>query len=98
MQKFEEAYEALKGGKVDVEVQGGGSTVGMTGAKDGTFDVGMASRGLKDSELEELTPYVIAMDGIAVVVNNDNAVDTLTMDQIKGIFIGELTDWDALTE
>jgi phosphate transport system substrate-binding protein len=93
MQKFEEAYEALKGGKVDVEVQGGGSTVGMTGAIDGTFDVGMASRGLKDSELEELTPYVIAMDGIAVVVNNDNAVDDLTMEEIKNIFVGDVTDW-----
>lgn len=98
MQKFEEAYEALKGGKVDVEVQGGGSTVGMTGAKDGTFDVGMASRELKDSELEVLTPYVVAMDGIAVIVNNENEVNSLTMEQIKSIFIGETTDWAALME
>ena len=94
MQKFEEAYEALKGGAVDIEVQGGGSTVGMTGAIDGTFEVGMASRELKDSELAELTPYVIAMDGIAVVVNNENEVNSLTMEQIKNIFIGELTDWN----
>lgn len=98
MQKFEEAYEALKGGKVNVEVQGGGSTVGMTGAKDGTFDVGMASRELKDSELEVLTPYVIALDGIAVIVNNDNKADDLTMDQIKGIFVGDITDWDDVME
>ena len=98
MQKFEEAYEALKDGKVDVEVQGGGSTVGMTGAIDGTFDVGMASRGLKDSELEVLTPYVIAMDGIAVVVNVDNAVEDLTMEEIRQIFVGELTDWDAVID
>ncbi|HPJ02722.1 MAG TPA: substrate-binding domain-containing protein [Candidatus Limiplasma sp.] len=98
MQKFEEAYEALKGGKVDVEVQGGGSTVGMTGAKDGTFDVGMASRELKDSELEVLTPYVVAMDGIAVIVNNENEVNSLTMEQIKSIFIGETTDWAAVME
>ncbi len=94
MQKFEEAYELFKGGKVDVEVQGGGSTVGMTGTKDGTFDIGMASRELKDSELAELTPYVVAMDGIAVIVNNENAVETLTMEQIKSIFIGETTDWE----
>jgi len=94
MQKFEEAYEALKGGKVDVEVQGGGSTVGMTGAIDGTFDIGMASRELKDSELAELTPYVIAMDGIAVVVNNENTVEDLTMEQIKDIFTGEITEWE----
>ena len=98
MQKFEEAYEALKDGKVDVEVQGGGSTVGMTGAIDGTFDVGMASRGLKDSELEVLTPYVIAMDGIAVVVNVDSAVEDLTMEEIRQIFVGELTDWDAVID
>lgn len=98
MQKFEEAYEALKEGKVDVEVQGGGSTVGMTGAKDGTFDVGMASRELKDSELEVLTPYVAAMDGIAVVVNNENEVTSLTMEQIKNIFIGEITDWADVME
>ncbi len=96
MQKFEEAYEALKGGKVDVEVQGGGSTVGMTGAIDGTFDVGMASRELKESELAELTPYVIAMDGIAVVVSNENMVENLTMAQIKDIFTGAVTDWDAV--
>jgi len=94
MQKFEEAYEALKGGKVDVEVQGGGSTVGMTGAIDGTFDIGMASRELKDSELAELTPYVIAMDGIAVVVNNENTVEDLTMEQIKDIFTGQITEWE----
>jgi len=98
MQKFEEAYEALKGGAVDVEVQGGGSTVGMTGAIDGTFDVGMASRELKDSELETLTPYVIAMDGIAVVVNTENEVEDLSMEEIRQIFVGEITDWDDLTE
>ncbi|MBN1777089.1 MAG: substrate-binding domain-containing protein [Clostridiales bacterium] len=98
MQKFEEAYEALKGGAVDVEVQGGGSTVGMTGAIDGTFDVGMASRELKDSELAELTPYVIAMDGIAVVVNVDNEVEDLTMEEIRQIFVGELTEWEALMD
>lgn len=98
MQKFEEAYEALKGGKVDVEVQGGGSTVGMTGAIDGTFEVGMASRELKDSELEQLTPYVVAMDGIAVIVNKENEVTSLTMEQIKNIFIGETTDWADVME
>jgi phosphate transport system substrate-binding protein len=96
MQKLEEAYEALKGDKVDIEVQGGGSTVGMTGAIDGTFQIGMASRELKDSELAELTPYVIAMDGIAVVVNTENTVANLTMAQIKDIFTGVVTDWDAV--
>lgn len=96
MQKLEEAYEAAKAGKVDVEVQGGGSTVGMTGAIDGTFDIGMSSRELKDTELAELTPYAIAMDGIVVIVNKDSAVESLTMAQIKDIFTGAVTDWDAV--
>ena len=96
MQKLEEAYEAAKAGKVDIEVQGGGSTVGMTGAVDGTFDIGMSSRELKDTELAELTPYAIAMDGIAVIVNKESTVETLTMAQIKDIFTGAVTDWDAV--
>jgi len=96
MQKLEEAYEALKAGKVDIEVQGGGSTVGMTGAIDGTFNIGMSSRELKDTELAELTPYVIAMDGIAVIVNSASAVENLTMAQIKDIFTGAVTTWDAV--
>ncbi len=96
MQAFEEAYEAVKGGKVDIEVQGGGSTVGMTGAIDGTFQIGMASRELKESELTELTPYVICMDGIAVVVNTENMVENLTLAQIKDIFTGAVTTWDAV--
>ena len=54
----------------------------------------MASRELKESELAELTPYVIAMDGIAVIVNTENTVANLTMAQIKDIFTGEVTDWD----
>ena len=65
----------------------------MTAAIDGTCDIGMASRELKDSELAELTPTQIAMDGIAVIVNQDNALDDITMDQIRQIYTGEVTDW-----
>ena len=65
----------------------------MTGAIDGTFAIGMASRELKDEEKAELTGTSIALDGIAVVVNPNNTVEDLTMDQIKSIYIGETTDW-----
>ena len=76
----------------DVVIVGAGGA-GMTAAIDGTCDIGMASRELKDSELAELTPTQIAMDGIAVIVNQDNALDDITMDQIRQIYTGEVTDW-----
>lgn len=68
----------------------------MTGAIDGTFAIGMASRELKDEETAELTGTAIALDGIAVVVNPANTVEDLTMDQIKGIYTGEITDWSEV--
>ena len=68
----------------------------MTGAMDGTFDIGMASRELKDEEAAQLTGTVIALDGIAVVVNPANAIDDLSMDQIKSIYVGDITDWGDL--
>ena len=68
----------------------------MTSVMEGMCDIGMASRELKDSELAAgLTPTVIAMDGIAVVVNHNNTVDNLTSEQVKEIFTGKLTDWSA---
>ena len=96
MQKLEEAYEALHP-EVDVEVQISDSSTGMRGAADGSFDIGMASREVKASELEAgLTPVTICMDGIAVIVNNDNAVEGLTLAQIRDIFTGEIVDWDEV--
>lgn len=96
MQKLEEAYEALHP-EVDIEVQISDSSTGMRGAADGSFDIGMASREVKSSELETgLTPVTICRDGIAVIVNNDNAVEGLTLAQICGIFTGEIVDWDEV--
>lgn len=96
MQKLEEAYEALHP-EVDIEVQISDSSTGMRGAADGSFDIGMASREVKSSELEAgLTPVTICRDGIAVIVNNDNAVEGLTLAQICGIFTGEIVDWDEV--
>ena len=96
MQKLEEAYEALHP-EVDIEVQISDSSTGMRGAADGSFDIGMASREVKASELEAgLTPVTICMDGIAVIVNNGNAVEGLTLNQIRDIFTGEIVDWDEV--
>lgn len=93
MEKLKEAYEAVNT-NVTIEIQQSDSTTGMTSTIEGMCDIGMASRELKDSELEKgLTPTVIAMDGIAVIVNNNNAVSALDSNQVKAIFTGEATDW-----
>lgn len=93
MEKLKEAY-AVVNPDVEIEVQQSDSTTGMTSAIEGVCDIGMASRDLKDSELESgLTATVIAMDGIAVIVNNDSPVAELTSENVKAIFTGEITDW-----
>ena len=77
-----------------VEVQQSDSTTGMTYAIEGTCDIGMASRELSDDEASKLGATSIALDGIAVIVNSENTVDDLSVDQIKGIFTGKITDWN----
>ncbi|KXG75950.1 phosphate ABC transporter substrate-binding protein [Thermotalea metallivorans] len=79
---------------VQIEVQGGGSSVGVKSAIDKIADIGASSRELKEEEKAAgLTEYVIAKDGIAVIVNPANKVENLTMEQIKKIFTGEITNW-----
>ncbi len=95
MEKLAEAYQAVND-KVVIEVQQSDSTTGMTSAIDGLCDIGMASRELKDSELESLIPTVIAQDGIAVIVNNESGVEELTSEQVKAIYTGEVTTWEEL--
>ncbi|MDO4322679.1 MAG: substrate-binding domain-containing protein [Lachnospiraceae bacterium] len=95
MEKLAEAYQAVND-KVEIEVQQSDSTTGMTSAIDGLCDIGMASRELKDTELETLTPTVIAQDGIAVIVNNESGVTELTSEQVKAIYTGEITAWEEL--
>ena len=96
MEKLKEAYEKVND-KVEIEIQTSDSTTGMQNTIDGICDIGMASRELKDSETEAgLTATVIANDGIAVVVNNDNPIDELTSDQVKSVFTGETTTWADL--
>ncbi len=96
MDKLKEAYTALNP-DVTIEIQQNDSTTGMTSVAEGGCDIGMASRELKDSELEKgLTPTVIAMDGIAVIVNNENTISDMTSENVKAIFTGEITDWSAI--
>ena len=96
MEKLIEAYKAVNAG-AEIELQTSDSTTGMTGAADGTLDIGMASRELKDTEVEAgLTGTQIAMDGIAVIVNQENPVEDLSSETVKGIFTGELTGWNEL--
>lgn len=96
MEKLKEAYTALNP-NVTIEIQQNDSTTGMTSVAEGGCDIGMASRELKDSELEKgLTPTVIAMDGIAVIVNNENTISDMTSENVKAIFTGEVTDWSAV--
>ena len=97
MEKLVEAYCALNTGAT-IEVQTSDSTTGMTSAMDGTCDIGMASRELKEEEAAALTAQAIAMDGIAVIVSNDNPVEDLNVEQIAAIFTGEVTNWDEVID
>jgi len=80
----------------DIQVSAGGSSVGVQAVGEGTADIGMASRDLKDVEIQkyqDLVPQVIARDGIALIVHPSNAVSSLTLGQIKAIYQGNVTNW-----
>lgn len=95
MEKLKEAYAALNP-NAEIEIQQSDSTTGMQSAIDGVCDIGMASRALKDSELEAgLTGTTIAMDGIAIIVNPANPVDSMTVEEIEQIFTGAVTTWEG---
>lgn len=98
MEKLKEAYLEKNPG-VTIEIQQSDSSTGMSDTIDGTCDIGMASRELKDSEIEKgLTAAVIAMDGIAVIVNNDCPVNSLTSEQVKDIFMGNAVTWSEISQ
>lgn len=95
MEKLIEAYAEVNP-NASIELQQSDSTTGMTSTIEGSYDIGMASRELKDEEAAELTGTVIATDGIAVIVNQNNPTDDLTSDQVKNIYLGDVTTWDAI--
>ena len=96
MEKLKEAYATYQP-DVTVDVQQNDSSTGISSTVEGVFDLGMASREIKDSELEKgVVPTVIALDGIAVIVNNDSEVANLTKDQVKQIYTGAVSTWDEV--
>lgn len=93
MEKLKEAFAAVNA-NITVEVNMSDSTTGMTDAASGNCDIGMASRALKDSELSSgITGTQIALDGIAVIVNPENPLTSLTSEQVKSIYVGDATVW-----
>lgn len=98
MEKLIEAYKSVNP-NAKIELQTSDSTIGMTSTLEGSYDIGMASRELKEEEVGQgLQATVIATDGIAVIVNNDNPTEELSSDQVKSIYTGETYTWDEVTE
>ena len=98
MEKLAEAYEKINT-DANVSVQQSDSTSGAENTISGVYEIGMCSRDLTEEEQSKgLTPTPIALDGIAVIVNKENAVSNLTTDQIKQIYTGEITDWADISE
>lgn len=98
MEKLIEAYKAVNA-NAEIELQTTDSTTGMTSTIDGSYDIGMASRELKDEETSQgLVGQVIATDGIAVIVNKNNTTDELTSEQVKAIYTGEALTWDEVVK
>lgn len=95
MEKLAEAYQQVNT-NAKVEIQTSDSSAGMQSAMGCTCDIGMASRDLKDEEKSALKVETIAKDGIAVIVNNANTCDDLTLDQVKSIYTGETTVWSDI--
>lgn len=96
MEVLADEYKALNSG-VTIEIQQTGSGAGIQSTIEGVCDIGMASRALEDEEAAEgLESQTIALDGIAVIVNNDNAVEDLTTEQIMNIFIGKIANWSEV--
>lgn len=95
MEKLAEKYEGLHP-DVSIEIQSTGSSAGMQSAIEGSADIGMASRQLKESEKEVLNHKAIAIDGIAVIVNSENPFESISLDEVKSIYTGEITTWDDI--
>lgn len=97
MEKLIEAYKEVNP-NANIELQTSDSTTGMTNTIEGSYDIGMASRELKEDEASQLDATVMATDGIAVIVNNNNPTEDMTSDQVKSIYTGEVYSWDEIAE
>ena len=92
MEKLKEAYEKLNQ-ELAIEIQQNDSTTGLQSCISGICDIAMSSRELTDNELKELIPVKIALDGIVIIVNNENPIEGLTKEQVREIFTREVTTW-----
>ncbi|MCD7956933.1 MAG: substrate-binding domain-containing protein [Lachnospiraceae bacterium] len=98
MEKLAEAYAEVNA-DLEIEVMQSDSTTGVTSTIDGNYDIGMASRELKEEEeAEGISSTMIAQDGIAVIVNNESGITDLTTEQVMLIYTGEITTWEELAE
>lgn len=96
MEKLKEAYEKVNAG-VTIEINTSDSSTGISSAIEGTCDIGMASRALKDTEIAEgVLEVTIARDGIAVIVNNDNPTENLETETVKNIYVGDILTWSEI--
>lgn len=97
MEKLAEAYTTLNEG-VTINVTSNGSSAGMEAAMNGTAQLGMASRDLSDEEKEALNYDAVAIDGIAVIVNTENPLTDISLEHVKQIFLGEITEWEEVAQ
>ncbi len=97
MEKLVEDYK-VKNPEVIIDIQETGSSAGISGVIDGTLDIGMSSRDLKDAEKSEVDDTIIAYDGIVVIVNNENPIENLSKENVKEIFTGNCANWDKIYE
>jgi phosphate transport system substrate-binding protein len=95
MEKLQESYKELNPNVV-FEMQSNGSSQGIKATMDGTYDIGMSSRELKENEKAELNEHVLAMDGIAVILNKNNPVSSLSSENVTKIYTGEVTKWSEV--
>lgn len=96
MEKLKEAYAAVNT-NVTIEINTNDSSTGVSSAIEGTCDIGMASRALKDTETAEgVNEVTIAKDGIAVIVNNNNPVEDLETETVKNIYVGDILTWSEI--
>ena len=95
MQHLSAAYRELNP-EVTIDIHGAGTGHGISAARDGLADIAMSSRDLRESELEFMNPLTVAIDGIAVIVHPSNSIEGLSLDQVRNIFLGELTAWENI--
>ena len=95
MEKIASEYES-KNENISIEINQVGSSAGIKDTINGVSEIGMASRELKDEEKKEVTSTIIAYDGMALIIHKDNPVKEITLEEIKGIYTGEITNWKEL--